>query len=132
MALRLELCAVLVADLADFSDRCERDGARAARDAAHKFWLMGEACTVRFGGTFIKGWADNVVAIFPTVEAAIEAARELQDHQFASVGIGWGEVLIEPGDVWGDEVNRTAKLGEDAAEPGEILLTAAARAQLDH
>jgi class 3 adenylate cyclase len=32
--------------------------------------------------------------------------------------------------MWGSEVNLAAKLGEDVADRGEILLTAAARAEL--
>lgn len=125
----LTLCAVLVADLAGFSTLSEREGVHAAREAAHRFWLAGEACAVAHGGTYVKGWADNVAATFPTVEAAVSAGQELINHHPACVGIGWGEVLIEPGDVWGVEVNRAFKLGEDTAGPGEILLTPAARTQ---
>ena len=46
-------------------------------------------------------------------------------------GIGFGNILnIGDEDLFGNEVNLASKLGEDVAERGEILLTAAARAQL--
>jgi len=44
------------------------------------------------------------------------------------VGIGYGDVLrIGDADVFGAEVNAAAKLGEDTAVAGEILVTAAVR-----
>ena len=41
-------------------------------------------------------------------------------------GLGWGKILRIPGetvDVFGEEVNFAAKLGEDTAKSGEILIT---------
>ena len=40
--------------------------------------------------------------------------------------MGWGKIFRVPGytsDVFGEEVNFSAKLGEDVAEGGEILIT---------
>ena len=40
--------------------------------------------------------------------------------------MGWGRILRIPGetvDVFGEEVNFAAKLGEDTAKSGEILIT---------
>ncbi|ODT86704.1 hypothetical protein [Phenylobacterium sp. SCN 70-31] len=43
----------------------------------------------------------------------------------------WGEVILDRpiGDLWGIEVNRASRLGEDIAERGQILLTEAAQRQ---
>jgi adenylate cyclase len=46
---------------------------------------------------------------------------------YLCIGIGCGDVLMLEGeDMYGSEFNLAAKLGEDLAERGEILLTAAA------
>jgi len=105
-------------------------------------------------GTVFKQEADNVFAVFPTVEQAVTAAFEVLDGLaianqtlpsnqalYASMGIGYGDLIVvsEPSnqdnqyriaDVFGCEMNLASKLGEDLAEPGEILLTDAAHAQL--
>ena len=58
--------------------------------------------------------------------AAHNGLRPRAEHVLLGVGIGYGEVLrIGDTDVFGTEVNAAAKLGEDTAQAGEILLTAA-------
>lgn len=55
-----------------------------------------------------------------------------EQRLYASIGIGYGAILNIAGeDMYGDEVNLASKLGEDVAQRGEILLTAAARARID-
>jgi class 3 adenylate cyclase len=92
------------------------------------------------GGEVVKFIADDVMAAFPTVDAALAAALEIraaidvglgvpqEDMRFqVCIGIGYGPTLHVPStDLWGDEVNLAFKLGEDIAGPGEILLTAKA------
>ena len=73
------------------------------------------------------------------------AARDVQEHLatanaflpedwdlHASIGIGWGELLMiaDDDDFYGNELNLASKLGEDIAEAGETLLTEAAHARL--
>ena len=51
---------------------------------------------------------------------------------YASIGIGFGDILVlADEDLFGDEVNLASKLGEDVAQGGMVLLTEAARAELD-
>ena len=67
------------------------------------------------------------------LRAALGAMRDLDahnhgrhDHIRACIGLGWGEVLLVPGeDIYGPEVNRAFVLGEDVAKGGELLVTAA-------
>jgi len=40
-----------------------------------------------------------------------------------SVGIEYGHLLLLPGDYFGDPVNIASKLGEDTAEPGDLLIS---------
>lgn len=91
-----------------------------------------------FGAELIRCFADDIVAIFDTPDAAVDAAFEIHhriDHFRQSglaseqptqccVGIGYGDIFaIGPNLSQGDEMNRTSKLGEDIARGEETLVT---------
>jgi adenylate cyclase len=98
----------------------------------------------RTGGRELRTEADNIFAVFPDVASALDGAlaclaevhrvnEALPDNEdvYVSMGIGYGEVLlIDPDDLFGDEMNLACKLGEDIAQRDEILLTPAARAAI--
>ena len=81
-------------------------------------------------GELVKAEADNLLALFPGPCQALTAAREMQDAarriegMRICIGLAYGELLRpDPGDLYGSTVNHACKLGEDAAEPGDILAT---------
>ena len=88
--------------------------------------------------------ADNVFAEFHGVDEALEAAvaanAAVANHGLMltdtepfgiCIGIGYGELLRSgPEGLFGAEMNVASKLGEDTAEPREILLTVSAHAHL--
>jgi len=91
-----------------------------------------------FGAELIRCFADDMVALFDTPDAAIDAAFEIHrriehfqnsdlapDHPpHCCIGIGYGEVFaIGPNLAQGGEMNRASKLGEDIARARETLLT---------
>lgn len=91
-----------------------------------------------FKAELIRCFADDVVAIFETPDAAVDAAFEIHeriDHFSESsiasahptqccIGIGYGDVFaIGPNLAQGDEMNRASKLGEDVARGRETLVT---------
>ncbi len=86
-------------------------------------------------GRIIKLMGDGVLALFPSVISAVEAAAQIQAdaartrHLQLRIGINLGEVLIAQGDVFGDEVNIAARL-ESLAHPGGVALSAAAYDQV--
>lgn len=98
-----------------------------------------------YGGHVFKAEADNVFARFesPTraVRAALAIRREVlrvnrvlpEDWDlYLGMGIGFGELLLlDAEDAFGNEMNLASKLGEDVAEPGQILLTEAAAEALE-
>ncbi len=100
----------------------------------------------RAGGRELRTEADNVFAVFPDVASAVDGAlaclaevhrvnEGLPDEEdiYVSMGIGYGEVLlVDPDDLFGDEMNLACKLGEDVAEREEVLLTASARDALQN
>ena len=92
------------------------------------------------GGRVLRVEADNIFALFTDTEAAVRCSAEVQRNVeianeplpaaseiYIAIGVGYGRILlVGDDDAYGDEMNVACKLGEDVAEQGEILLTAAA------
>ncbi|TXH66181.1 MAG: adenylate/guanylate cyclase domain-containing protein [Lysobacteraceae bacterium] len=132
--------AVLVFDMSGFSELTYRYGIVHFLSMVRRMQLTTEPVILRYSGTLVKFEADNCYAMFPDVDAAIRAAREIKavfdaaneatpdelDIHLAC-GIDYGRILVISGqDFFGNAVNRACKLGEDLAAAGEILITAEA------
>ena len=130
MSIDLTRRAILVTDLIGFSALMEREGVLSAVEAVERMRVAATTAIRDAGGLLVKFVADNTFSVFPAVRQAIEAARTLGETHPIGAGIGFGEVYMPPGDLWGVEVNRAAKLGEDRAGAGGILLTDAAGASV--
>jgi adenylate cyclase len=92
------------------------------------------------GGRVLRVEADNIFALFTDTESAVRCSTEVQRNVeianeplpaaseiYIAIGVGYGRILlVGEDDAYGDEMNIACKLGEDVAEQGEILLTAAA------
>src|SRR5687767_14469089 len=122
--------AIFVSDMAGFTRLTRQRGILYFLGQFRKAACVAEELIARHGATFWKTAADNVIATFPGMESALATARDFAKLSFDEVrpcvGVGYGRVLELEDDVFGDEVNITYKLGEDLAEPGEVLLTSAA------
>jgi adenylate cyclase len=136
--------AVLISDMSGFT-RITR-----ARGILHFLALFQQAHQIgarlfeRHGGRFLKTAADNLFALFDTTGAAAACAESMlheadklnagvpsaDGHVKLCLGIGFGKILELSDDAFGDQVNVAFKLGEDIAEPGQILLSAEAAADL--
>ncbi|MBD1867140.1 adenylate/guanylate cyclase domain-containing protein [Cyanobacteria bacterium FACHB-471] len=137
--------AVLVLDMSGFSRLTVRYGIIHFLAMMHRLHVIALPLINQHQGKLIKQEADNLFAVFSTVALAVEAAVDLLKtlaavntglpdslDLFASIGIGYGEVLmVEDSDMYGSEMNLASKLGEDLARSGEILLTEAAFTQID-
>jgi len=136
--------AVMALDMSGFSRTTHQYGIVPFLLMIHQMKLLAAPSIEAGRGLVLKAEADNLFALFDTVEDAVRASREIiarldaantvlpDDRQlYVSVGIGYGHILnIEDKDVFGDEVNLSSKLGEDIADRGDVLLTAQARDQL--
>ena len=134
--------AVLVLDMCGFTRTTQRLGIIAFLLMIHRMRRICDPCFREHGGEFVEANADNLLYLFSNPGEAIAASRAAQayivevnetlaedERLYCSIGIGAGEVLcIGPGHIQGNEVNLAAKLGEDIADKGQILLTMAARA----
>lgn len=136
--------AILVLDMSGFSSSVVKHGITHFLAKIARMRRVTGAVIEEFGGELVKYIADDVLAVFPSVERAYDAAYRMMSVVEAAnahaepdmvihiaIGIGYGPTLHVPGvDVWGDQANRAFKLGEDTAESGEILLTEEAAAAL--
>lgn len=135
-----EQLVTLFADISGSSQLYDSLGdARAAEIVEQCVAIMTDA-TVRHGGTLLRTIGDEVMTIFPTVDAAANAACTMQenisDKRFEAgrpiairVGFHFGSLLLKDGDLYGDAVN-LAKQVTNQAKPGQILTTDATVSQL--
>lgn len=119
--------AVLVVDMCGFSQLSVYPGIATALIQIWRMRQVGEEVVKEYGGELIKVAADNVYATFPSVTSAELAALSFVSKVPCSCGIGFGRLILPPGDIWGVEMNEASKLGEDEAQYGQILYTTAAR-----
>ena len=127
--------AVMFADISGSTQLYVELGDMRARDIiAHCIGVLTEAARRR-GGAPLRTIGDEVLTAFPSVAAAVEAAREMQDQITGTIvvegrplairiGFHFGTVLLEESDVYGDAVNLAARIVVQA-KPGQILTTGA-------
>jgi len=131
--------AVLFADVCDSARLYGRLGDAAAQGVINGcLSLIGEI-VARHGGRVVKTIGDEAMCVFDSADAAISAAIEVQNSVSARrwngqavqlhMGLHYGPVLAENGDVFGDTVNAAAYLTAVAAEE-QILTTEAVEKHL--
>jgi adenylate cyclase len=139
-----ERWAIVFTDLAGFSRNVEKFGIIHFLQVIHEHHELLLPVVEKHAGLLVKTEGDSLMLLFRTPQRAVACSLEMQrvcDHVnqrrkpeeqiLLCVGIGYGDILrIGDTDVWGREVNAAAKLGEDTAKAGEILLTLAARTEL--
>jgi adenylate cyclase len=138
-------CAILVLDMSGFSRLTIRYGIIHFLAMVHRMNAIATPLIQHQHGRVVKQEADNLFAVFPTVQNAIASAADifkgfaavntgLPDEQDldAGIGIGYGKtLLVGETDLYGSEMNLACKLGEDLARRGEVLLTEAAFEQIE-
>jgi len=129
--------AIFILDLSGFSRTANKHGIVHCLSMIQQMRTMLAPLVESRGGAVVKFEADNCFARFPDPLEAIQTAIDCNhllagmneksppDFQIhASVGIDYGKfLLIRDTDFYGVPVNIASKLGEDTAEPGEILVT---------
>lgn len=127
---------ILVLDLSGFSRLTARFGVIHYLAMVRRMRLLTNSLIGGHGGEVIKFEADNLFARFDRVDQAMQFAMDMlkgfggmnvmtEDASdiHAAIGIAAGPVLlIEGRDAWGEAMNLASKLGEDLANPGEILV----------
>jgi class 3 adenylate cyclase len=134
-----ESWAVMFTDLSGFSRSVAKFGIIHFLQTIFESQRILVPCIDTHDGILLKSEGDSLLVIFRSVRKALDCSlamqktvqdynkgREDTDRILLCVGIGFGRVLrIGDNDVFGAEVNAAAKLGEDTAKAGEILVTGA-------
>ena len=130
--------AVLFADVVGSTRLYELLGDRSARDMIVVCLDLMRQATERNRGTVIKTIGDEILAIFPTVDDAVNAAGEMQQdlgarpelavqgqHVSLRIGCQFGPVVLENRDIFGTTVHTASRMTSQA-KAGQVILTAGA------
>jgi class 3 adenylate cyclase len=127
--------AILVSDLSGFTRITRERGILAFLCIFRRVVACADPLFAEHGAVFWKTEADDLLATFASVDEAVCVAERLAETRVEDVGvclgIGHGRILQLEDDIFGDEVNVAFKLGEDVAQPGEVLISASAARALD-
>ncbi len=129
------LAAIMVTDIAGYSSLMQSD-------EAGTFVALGtmrgaaEKLVRQHRGRIANTAGDSILAEFTSAVEAVDCALALQSmppqqglgaELRARIGIHLGDVLDRNGDLFGTAVNIAARLLEDIAEPGGIVVSSAVR-----
>ena len=131
-----EELAILFADISGSTTLYETLGNTVARQMVVHCLGMMTATLAAHRGTLIKTIGDEIMCTFPSAEAALLAACDMQNVVengkpggdtpiYVRIGFNFGEALREANDVHGDVVNVAARITE-VARARQILATHAA------
>lgn len=144
----MERHAILVVDMSGFSRLTLKHGIIHFLAMIQRLEAIATPIVTAHQGTIFKQEADNIFALFPSVDQAVDTSVKLlkalaianqpvePDHKLhASMGIGYGDLICikhegQICDVYGSAMNLASKLGEDLGNPGEIWLTTNAHDQI--
>jgi class 3 adenylate cyclase len=128
--------AVMVLDMSGFSRLVQRYGIIHYLAMIRRMRRVVAPVIARHSGVVIKFEADNCFAVFPKADDAVGAALEInhdmdvanlatpdESDVYVCIGLGFGPTLLACDDLYGNELNLAAKLGEDVAEKSEVLAT---------
>jgi class 3 adenylate cyclase len=116
--------AILFAGIAKSTHLYEALGGHLAQNLICTCISLMDKITRHFDGTIIKTIGDKILCTFPTAQAAVDAATEMHQsigqikfHEKQDipppniyVGIQFGQVIHENGDVFGCAVNEAARM----------------------
>jgi len=123
--------AVLFADVSGSTKLYETAGDQVAKAAIDQCIRVMSECTKTANGRVIKSIGDEIMATFPSADAAADAAIEMQSaiNELKPVGnskigirigFNWGPIVAADGDIFGDAVNVASRLSHVAVK-GQII-----------
>lgn len=132
--------AILFTDLVGFSDWALEAGDEASLELLRQVTDAEQRAVSGHGGAVVKRLGDGSMAVFSRAEQAVAAALQAQKEAgevevegyspSLRAGVHQGRPQKVKGDFLGIDVNIAARVG-DAAKGGEVLVSGAAREELD-
>jgi adenylate cyclase len=118
------ILAILFADVAKSTHLYEKLGNTAAQSLIGRCITVMSRVTAGYNGTVIKTIGDEIMCTFPSAQEAVDAGKDMQlaledipvpeqpgfPPPNIYVGIQYGPVISEAGDVFGDAVNVAARM----------------------
>jgi len=136
-----KLTAILYADVAGYSRLTGQDEDKTHQQLNEGLNKLTETISAH-GGSKVHEAGDAILAEFPSVTAAVDAAVESQKSMATwlseltaneqvkfRIGIHIGEVIHDRGDIYGDGVNIAARI-QEIALPGSLCISSAVFEQL--
>lgn len=133
------LAAVLAADIADYSRLMNHNEEDAHRRVTAIRYAHIDPKLAMHRGRVVKNTGDGFLAEFGSVVDAVRCALELQEAVALAnadvpsekrvvfrMGVNLGDVIVEPDDIYGDQVNIASRL-ERLSPPGAVLVSANVR-----
>lgn len=135
MSQQTEKLAVLFADICGSTSLYDRLGDSVARQLIGKCIALMTSKVIAQQGTLIKTIGDEIMCTFPNAETAVHAAcamqtaleseRSSETHPMhIRIGLHYGDVICESGDVFGDTVNVAARVAS-VTRASQIMTTLA-------
>lgn len=135
MSAQIKKLAILFADISGSTALYDKLGDQLARQLIARSLSIMNGAMVTHNGTLIKTIGDEILCTFPSAEAALNAACEMQmaiktDNQtsehpmYIRIGFHFGDVICEEGDIYGDAVNVAARVAS-ITRASQIMTTAA-------
>jgi adenylate cyclase len=135
--MRRRLAAILCADAAEYSRLMNVDETSALRLlTAHR--SLTDRLISEYSGRIANTAGDGIVAEFPSAADAVQCALAIQEKLAAAneqipedrrmhfrIGIHVGEVTVNNGDIFGDDVNISARM-QSLAPPGTVCVSGTA------
>ena len=130
---QLRQVTVLFADVSDSTKLYESEGDKAAMEAIARCVDQLRQTVESSGGRVVKTIGDEVMAVFPTPDAAGFAAGSMQyaiealppvgaSKLGVRIGFHHGPVIQSDNDIFGDTVNLASRLVEQAGR-GQIIIS---------
>jgi TolB-like protein/Tfp pilus assembly protein PilF len=132
------LAAIVAADVVGYSRLMGLDEEATHSKLSALLTDAVDPAIAEHGGRIVKNTGDGFLAEFASAVEAVRAAvqfqtrikaltiDEVEDSRIAfRVGVNIGDVIAEPNDIFGDDVNIAARL-EGIAEPGGICISSTA------
>ncbi|CAK0754497.1 Adenylate/guanylate cyclase domain-containing protein [Gammaproteobacteria bacterium] len=120
MAAQVHSLAIMFADISGSTTLYESLGDVTARRLVAGCLAMLTEITTRHQGIVVKSIGDELLCTFPSARSAVDASAAMhealeRDHAGqprlgVRIGINYGQILMEDGDVFGDAVNVAARV----------------------
>src|ERR1700730_6471605 len=135
MASTRRLSAILAADVAGYSHLMGADEAGTHERLKGCFQQLINPRIREYHGRIVKNTGDGALVEFASVLEAVHCAVEIQRGMIDRdaeepderrikfrISVNLGDIIVDPGDIFGDSVNVAARL-EALAEPGGICIS---------